>query len=294
MSKTAVQSAIREDVLEEDPEIASQKFVLLSFISPENVLQSKEKFFFEKFLTDYEIQYKTKSLEEFLGNTVMAINSKIDAAIDSLSAVGLSSEQIDALRAKRVPVEGVMVDYQTYLQKHKKEVSRTSIEEAYKDFVFRNGQKLEDEFHAANNFQTTVRGLKVRGVYGTSAEAEVRAKKLIRNDPLHNILLGQVGKWLPWDPSPNAIQEQEYAEDQLNNLMKSYRKNEENVESFYKERGIKRPNAPQIHGGEAAAAGGGSGEHGSLFDGTDLVLQRKMEQMTASKTNSIVPPSDNK
>ncbi len=288
MSKTVgAVNAVTEDYLDEDPEIPSQKFVLLSFISPENVLQTKDKFFFQKFMTDYEIKYKTKSLEEFLGNTVLDINRKLDAAIDELVKAEVPTEKIDELRAKRIPVEGVMDQYQAYLKKYKGEVTRTEIDEAYKDFMFRRQTELEDEFHKANNFQTTIRGLKVRGVYSTDAEAAARAKKLQRNDPLHNILLGVVGKWLPWDPTPNAIQDQEYAEDQLNTLMQSYKKNEENVANFYKERGVKRPGGgSQIHGSGAAAAA--SAEHGSLFDQTDLVLQRKMEQLAAANAENTI------
>ena len=40
----------KEDFLEEDPEIRSQKFVLLSFLSPESVLNSKDQFFFGEFV----------------------------------------------------------------------------------------------------------------------------------------------------------------------------------------------------------------------------------------------------
>jgi len=136
MSKAAV-NAVNEDYLDEDPEIPSQKFVLLSFISPENVLQTKDKFFFQKFMTDYEIQYKGKSLEQFLGNTVLDINRKLDAAIDELVKADVPVEKIDELRAKRIPVEGVMDQYQAYLKKYKGEVTRTEIDEAYKDFLFR-------------------------------------------------------------------------------------------------------------------------------------------------------------
>jgi hypothetical protein len=50
---------IKEDFLEEDSEISSQKYVLLIFLSPENVLSKKELFFFEILLKDYEIQLKT-------------------------------------------------------------------------------------------------------------------------------------------------------------------------------------------------------------------------------------------
>jgi hypothetical protein len=282
-------NAVTEDFLDEDPEIPSQKFVLLSFISPENVLQTKDKFFFQKFMTDYEIQYKGKSLEQFLGNTVLDINRKLDAAIDELVKADVPVEKIDELRATRIPVETVMDQYQAYLKKYKGDVTRTEIDEAYKDFLFRKQTELDDEFHKVNNFQTTVRGLKIRGVYATDVEASARAKKLQRSDPLHNILLGVVGKWLPWDPTPNAIQDQEYAEDQLNNLMQSYKKNEENVANFYKERGVKRPGGgPQVHGSSEASASASGSDHGSLFDQTDLVLQRKMEQLAASNENSIV------
>ena len=38
------------DLLEEDKPIAQQKFVCVSFVSPENVIKSKELFCFEQFV----------------------------------------------------------------------------------------------------------------------------------------------------------------------------------------------------------------------------------------------------
>ena len=38
------------DLLEEDKPIAGQKFVCVSFVSPENILKKKEMYFFEEFL----------------------------------------------------------------------------------------------------------------------------------------------------------------------------------------------------------------------------------------------------
>ena len=43
------------DVLDEDKPIANQKFVCVSFISPENIIQSKNSFLFSKFLEQYEL-----------------------------------------------------------------------------------------------------------------------------------------------------------------------------------------------------------------------------------------------
>ena len=39
-------------------------------------------------------------------------------------------------------------------------------------------QKLEEAVHEQNQFQTSVRGLKVRGTYSSKNEADVRARVL--------------------------------------------------------------------------------------------------------------------
>jgi hypothetical protein len=107
----------------------------------------------------------------------------------------------------------------------------------------------------------------------------MRATKLQRSDPLHNIFIGEVGKWLPWDPSPNAIANQEYAEDQLNQLMKKYKENDEAKEKFYNENKLKKP-AKQVFGGAGEGEGEENTEATNTFEGMfgaagDLALERK-------------------
>ena len=46
-----------------------------------------------------------------------------------------------------------------------------------------NEENLNEKFQKENNFQTSVRGLKVRGVFGTQEEAELKCKKLREVDP---------------------------------------------------------------------------------------------------------------
>ena len=36
-----------------------------------------------------------------------------------------------------------------------------------------------------------------------------------------------MGHWLPWNPSADEIQDQEYLEGELNDLMKEYKKNQD-------------------------------------------------------------------
>ena len=80
-----------------------------------------------------------------------------------------------------------------------------------------------------------MRGLKVRGIYDTRKEAEIRAKVLQRMDKSFHVFVGQVGYWLPWDPDPDSIENSEYAEKELNDLVKSYKENEMERDIYYQE-----------------------------------------------------------
>lgn len=287
----------REDFLEEDAEIPGQKFCLLSFLSPEKVLANKDAYFFSQFVKDYEVQYKTKKLEGFLVDMVRGVNSKLEEEAVKFEKQDLSGAAL-LCRSSQIKIENVLADLEGYVRKNLKEVTATKISEDYDDFMYKNKTKLEDDFYAKNNFRTTVRGLKVRGVYSSQQEAIARSKKLQRSDPIHNIFVGEIGKWLPWDPSPNDVAEQEYAEEQLNTLMKKYKENEEAREEFYQKqrkegrqagRGVHTMGAseaapaesslPTVDGSMFSTAGNNS--YSSMFSGpADLALQRKMDKDT--------------
>jgi hypothetical protein len=265
----------REDFLEEDAEITGQKFCLLSFLSPEKVLKDKSVFLFEKFLATYEFQIRTNSLEKYLMDTMNAINAKLDAQADVFDTQDLSGAA-DVCRKAKIRVDNTMDSFHEFVKGNQKELTYSKLKEQYDDFLYQTKTKLEDEFYAKNEFRTTVRGLKVRGVYASQAEATLRSKKLQRQDTLHNIFVGEVGKWLPWDPEPTEVGEQEYAEDQLNTLMKKYKENEEDRQMFQRERRVGAKPASSITTIEGEeGAGNFSGMFGT--DGpADLAMARKL------------------
>lgn len=115
------------------------------------------------------------------------------------------------------------------------DLDENSIQEKFKDFLYINEEKLESEFYEKNDFQTTISGLKVRGTYDTLKEAQVRAKVLQRRDPNFNVFVAPVGYWLPWDPNPHKIENQEYAEKELNTLVKKYKENQASKEKHFNE-----------------------------------------------------------
>ena len=105
----------------------------------------------------------------------------------------------------------------------------------YKDFTYKYEDKLQRDFDEQNDFQTSLRGIKVRGVYDTQQEANDRAKKLSLTDSGFHTFVGQVGYWLPWDPNADKVTNEVYQNSQLNDMMEKYQENNINRDIFYEE-----------------------------------------------------------
>lgn len=289
----------REDFLEEDAEVPGQKFCLLSFLSPEKVLADKNLFMFERFLQIYEFQSRTKNLEAYLVKILSDINTKLDSEADALDSKDLSGAA-DICRKSKLRIDTTMDSFHDFVKKNERELKESNLKEVFGDFMHANKTKLEDDFYAKNEFQTTVRGVKIRGVYASQGEAIARSKKVQRQDTLHNIFIGEVGKWLPWDPEPSEVAEQEYAEEQLNTLMKKYKENEEHREAFQRERRVtgaaraKNAIASVKVTGDADATtvveAANTQQFSSMFGSegpADLAMERKMQKdLSGASTSS--------
>jgi len=299
-----------EDFLTEDAEVSSQKIVLLSFLSPDKILANKDVFFFQKFLKDYDLQWRTTKLEAFLVEQFQAVNTKLEVLAGKLNTTDLSggSSASEEVRTNLLRVDRFVEEFKEFSRKTLRDSTPGDIQEEYDNFLFKNSAKLEEEFFAKNEFRTTIRGIKVRGVFPSEAEAAIKAKRLQKADPNFNIYMGGVGKWMAWEPDPNKVVDQEYANDQLNSLMKKYRENEDAREQFYTEQKNKRVGgsktrdavdatnmtitpveeapAPAPPSAEAPDApdstpfgAPGAGNYDSMFSGpADLSIARKMGQ----------------
>jgi hypothetical protein len=76
----------------------------------------------------------------------------------------------------------------------------------------------------------------VRGCYPSQEEAELRCKLLREVDPSHDVYVGPVGLWMPWDPEAYKTGRVEYLEEELNQLMSEKNKNELNAKSAFDQR----------------------------------------------------------
>lgn len=197
------------DVLDEDKPIANQKFTCVSFVSPETTLKNKNIFFFEKFLKEYELSKSMEKYHQFLNFLSFKYNLSTEALIEDFK--GFAKDEIDTLKDTTVDID-------------------------YKNFIDAKEEQLDAEFLRVHNFQTSVRGLKVRGVYPSLEEAELRCKMLREIDPNHDVYVGPIGMWMPWEPDAYKTGRVEYLEDELNKLMQEKVKNQDFAKLAFEQR----------------------------------------------------------
>ena len=128
------------------------------------------------------------------------------------------------------------MDFKDFCKEEGEILSKTTIEDDYKTFIDKNEEDLENNFGIIHNFQTSTRGIKIRGVYPTMEEAELRCKMLREVDPSHDVFVGPIGLWMPWDPEPYKTGKVEYMEEELNQLMYEKIKNETNAKNAFDQR----------------------------------------------------------
>jgi hypothetical protein len=197
------------DLLEEDKALAGQKFTCVSFVSPENILKQKNIYFFEQFLKKWEFNKSMEKNIQFLNFVSYKYNLTFDDLVN---------------------------DFKEFVKEEREELVKSSFDDEYKTFIDNNEEELEKSFNQKNNFQTCTRGLKIRGSYPSLEEAELRARMLREVDPNHDVFVGPVGMWMPWDPEAYKTGKVEYLEEELNQLMAEKKKNEQNAKQSFDQR----------------------------------------------------------
>jgi hypothetical protein len=197
------------DLLEEDKPIAGQKFVCVSFCSPDKILKEKQIFYFEEFLKKWDFN---KSMEKFV-QFLNFVSFKYNISFDDVSN-----------------------DFKDFVKEERDALVKSSMDDEFKTYIDNNEEELQKQFDVAHNFQTNTRGLKIRGSYPTQEEAELRCKMLREIDPNHDVYVGPIGMWMPWDPEAYKTGRVEYMEEELNQLMSEKTKNESNAKSAFEQR----------------------------------------------------------
>ena len=197
------------DVLDEDAAIAGQKFTCMSFLSPEKILTKRELFLFDRFIEQWDF---TKSMAKF-GDFINFISYKYN-----------------------LNVENLFQDYNEFCKEEQKMLQEGGVSNDFQNFLDNHEEKLTEQFQREHAFQTSVRGVKVRGSFPTQEEAEQQCKRLREKDPNHDIFVAPVGIWLPWDPNAYKTGRVEFMEEELNKLHQEKIKNEKKAKDEFDKR----------------------------------------------------------
>ena len=135
-----------------------------------------------------------------------------------------------------VSFNDVSNDFKDFVKEEKENLANSNMQDEYKTFIDNNEDEIQKKFDILHNFQTSTRGLKIRGSYPTQEEAELRCKMLREIDPNHDVYVGPVGMWMPWDPEAYKTGRVEYMEEELNQLMHEKQKNETNAKTAFEQR----------------------------------------------------------
>ena len=157
---------------------------------------------------------------------------EVDDVIPGQNYVCLSFLSPESLMQKKEAFKCVKF-LQSYCKD--KKLKFDDVYSSYQDFTYKYEDKLQRDYDEQNDFQTSMRGLKVRGVYDTRGAAEDRAKKLSLIDSGFHTFVGQVGYWLPWDPNADKVADEVFQNGQLNDMMEKYQENNISRDMFYEE-----------------------------------------------------------
>ena len=250
------------DLLDEDKAIAGQKFCCISFVSPEHIIKQREHFLMEEFVKGWDF---TKSMEKFT-QFLNFVSYKYGLNFESLTE-----------------------DLQAFVKEEKENLNKYNLLDDYKNFLDAREDDLEKTFNNLNNFQTSTRGLKVRGCFPTQQEAELRCKMLRELDPHHDVYVGPVGLWIPFHPEAYKTGRVEYLEDELNQLMTEKKKNEEKAKEEFDKR-VKDAKAKAIEENKKKAIESGNkltqilNKDGNLVSVKDMNTQ-EMQLLSQSSSN---------
>jgi hypothetical protein len=197
------------DLCDEDSPIAGQKFACMSFISPEKILKKRELYIFNQFVKQWELTKSMTKFTDFINFVSYKYNLKLD---------------------------NVIGDFNEFTKEEESKLKESTVEDDYLTFLDKNEDRLTAQFQSEHAFQTSVRGLKIRGVFPSQEEAEMNCKKLRDFDPNHDIFVGPIGVWIPWDPDAYKTGRVEFMEEELNQLHKEKLKNETLAKQEFEQR----------------------------------------------------------
>ncbi|MHB1952558.1 MAG: DUF5832 domain-containing protein [Sulfobacillus sp.] len=227
---TQSESTIKAANLVIDPPLPQQKWVCLSFISPEDKIKERLVFTANKYLHH--------QINQNVASNAMSMCTEFVAAKQKAFEEAIAKNPELAVQLARIS-DSIEINATEFSHRCLRNfgVSADDAVSHFDNYVVEHQAELDQEFEARTDEATSVRGVKIRGTFAQRKEAEDRCRYLRENvEPNVHIYVAPVGYWLPWDPNPDSVQRQEHMVNELNELMGKYNDNVQQRNAYFRQR----------------------------------------------------------
>ncbi len=231
-----------KDYLEEDSTVPGQKYCCISFVEPpEEVEKHVEVFIFNKFLKHIAKNFTFTPRIISTGSVGLEIEeNKEETKVEE-------SQQIEIEEVVEEVVEEVIEEEKPEdMFKDPKQCHRKLFEE-YIGFKTIKYNDLMETYINKYGDRTCMRGVKVRGSYKTLDAARARAKELQTSDESHNVFVGSVGCWCPFNPVNINDVTPEYLNNKLNELVHKQMEDVDKKAQIFNQRKNKLSNKRKVN-----------------------------------------------
>lgn len=226
-----VSSVDNDDHLYVDSTVPGQNYFIVSFAERSVTEDMRlETFDFVNFL----LNTSTTELHEILGRTAP---NKSDLLPTGESTDEEEPEKVrEYLWGEEISLGESLRRGQklTPKQNEKFNTAYENLLNAYKSFKKENGQYLENQYKM--RFGTNIRcdrAFKIRGSYKNMTKAKNRVEELKSEDNHFNIHIGEVGKFMPFNPNPLQAKEYNSNDKMLNELIGEYKYQQERAKRAF-------------------------------------------------------------
>jgi hypothetical protein len=227
-----------DDAVKITKHMECMKYAVISFISPEDMIKNRMVSDLNSFLY-YDVN---KQILDVSKEIVSDINTKFKNDLEETT-----NKLLESVSENEKAVGEILSDYIKKISLNEEYVSTKTLRQykldkdellaSFEHFKLTQDKTLEENFVKVHGKGTSIRGFKFRGAYETMEDARERAKYVRDNiEPNINAYVIPAGVWVPFDPNPDAIQDQEYMVEELNDIMGKYKENVEHRNAFFDKR----------------------------------------------------------
>lgn len=221
-----------------DPSIPDQEWVVLSFVAPLDLEQEKKSYMFNNFMLS-EINEQIRGIGDHLLNKVKITHDTVFQ--NYIKKLKLSKNNDDRELALQLDI--IRKDIKDEIDNdqfgndcvHEYGLETEDINVRFNEYCHNNpkGMALVEQFDRDHEGHCSTTGFKIRGSYKFYEQAKERAEFLSQQVENHiHAYVAPVGKWIPYNPYPDAI-DGVYQVKELNNLMEKKLQNQADAKRLF-------------------------------------------------------------